>query len=503
MPHNARGAAGTPLSLAPMPRTAHSARASARPLLAAALLFAGVAVRAQVALPDTAVAAWPVETVLLVESQLGSADAITRGEAALALATLRRPDDLTKLIAIARDPAPEARVRGLLALGTYGRSGVDVVLVQALREDRRSELERCAAGFALGTLADDLLGRAYDELLKGRFGSGFRRDRGPALAFLLALAEGASTPHAAILREVLDDDANRDDLVRRLALRVLGRVPTNLDQKLVDRMLANRDADLRLEMLRLLAKTPANAELGQRVEKLAGGDPNAGVRAAALDALVQWRRPRALEIAARALTASDPGEAVAGLRGCLGLAAGYARSAAEAVVVRTAKPELRSELLRAWRGSAGAELRNHAASLVGDRKVPAETRVAAVEVLVESKDQRAKACARDLFFEVDDLALATRLAAAAAECGGDDELGKRIRAATTAADRVHATLRIAALVRAGHPDATLLAEEVLKDPHVAAEERARVLRALAHSRLAPVDLGTLVRLSEPLANLLR
>ena len=54
-----------------------------------------------------------------------------RGEAALALATRHRQGDLSALVTVARDPGPEARVRGLLALGSFGRSGADVVLMPA------------------------------------------------------------------------------------------------------------------------------------------------------------------------------------------------------------------------------------------------------------------------------------------------------------------------------------------------------------------------------------
>ena len=449
----------------------------------------------------------PAAVVKQIEAELQSQDPIVRGEAALALAPLHRPGDVEKLVAIARDPAPQARRRGLLALGYHGRSGVDVVLLEALRAEDRPEPERIAAAFALGLLRDDLSSSGFDELLKGKFGSGFRKDRLPVLAFLLALTAGQHPQRSAILEEVIEDAANRDPLIRRLALRTLSRDSGQMTARFVDKMLQSRESEIRVEMLAILASQRPSADLATRVEKIAGVDPTPAVRAAALEALIAWRRPLALELSAKALKSNDPDEASAGLRGCLSLAGGYAREAADSLVQRTTRPELRHELLRAWRGTASKELRQHCVSLAADRRQPIECRVAATELLVETKDERARTALVDLFFETapfdGDPMLATRVARGLARLEPDPEVEKRLRAAASALEKHLAPLRVAALVRARHPAGANLATELLADGHLEATDLACVLRALACVGRPDVDAAMAARISDHLALWLR
>jgi hypothetical protein len=397
----------------------------------------------------------------------------------------------------------EARVRGLLALGYYGRPGTEVALGQVVRATDRTDRERMVAAYALGLLSDEQCNVGFEEVVKPGAGSGFKRDRLPLLGFLLALSSSSHPLRAAVLRQILQDDSSRDPLVARLALRALARSDCNLTAKEIESALGAKDPDLRIEMLSILARATPTAEEARRVEQLAGYDSLPLVRAQALRTLVSWRRPTALELSAKALKASDPNEAAAGIEGCLVLAGGYAKDAAEAVLLRATKPEVRTLLYGSWHGALTKPVARRCSETIADRKEKPESRLAAAELLAEAADPRAKPALYDLFFEVSQQELMVRAAAALSKLEAAGELASRVRSAGSSRDRELIAARIAALLRTHHPEAHEIAHEALDDPRISHDDHALVLRALALAAVKPAELGLATRISDGLVSVLR
>ena len=441
----------------------------------------------------------------IVIEQLSSPDPIARGEAALLLASAHEADAYQHILPIARDPAGEARIRGLLALGHLGTPGTAAVLSAAARDAARASRERLAAAYALGLLADDQAGLTADEVFHGTGGSGYRRNRELLQALLLGLAQGVHPQRSTRLRTLASDPSNQVAEIKELALRALARTPGAMDGETLDLLLESRDPQCRAGGLELLATglvLPRAADV-LTAEKLARKDPQAAVRAAALRALLHFRQPVALELGRAALRANDPVEAAAGVRICLQLGGGLARADAEIAIAATRGRDRQLAMLQACTGRPSDTFRAACQALATDPANPWVLRARAAAVLADPADPRGRVLLTDLFFETREPQALAILAQALARGEDLPDLPARLERSEAAAESHQIPARLAALVLADYPGAAAKCQALLADVHTPGEASAVLLRALRATRLQGPSGRELELVAPELAHVLR
>jgi HEAT repeat protein len=434
---------------------------------------------------------------------LADPDPVVRGEAALAVATAKDPADYDSILAVARDKEPEARLRGLVALGLQGAPGAEQVLVGHLGEAEARESDAAiAAACALGLLPDDaatLISKTLAAFLRGSQ----RRQRDALLALLTALATRDCKDQHQPLIHLLEDAAIRDVVVRAAVLEALARTSPGIPERLQKQVLERGEPSERIAVLRPLDAAKGLPEtILAVVVRLATSDGVAAVRATALAALTSARHLPALDLAARALKSQRPEEVEQGVRTALALGGGSMRGALERHVLATADHGLQAAMLRGFVGSISPEFAETCRRIGADRKKPLPLRAEAALLLGRHGDERAVPILRDAFLDAEDPDLLLALASAVLKLEKEPPDLQRLHRGTQSQDLWSEPARLCALVHAGHPAAVRLLLEGLRAPATVPAQRAALLRVfrLATRPIAglPGDLAPVVaRLFRP------
>ncbi|MEM7202153.1 MAG: HEAT repeat domain-containing protein [Planctomycetota bacterium] len=438
--------------------------------------------------PSAALQALREELELLVRDP----DPLVRGEAALGLSLGRDPKHYPAILKVASDRAPEARLRGIVALGYLAAPGAEAFLGKVLLDSGRPEHERAAAAMALGLLPDDHSTPALDEYLLSVRGGSYRRHRGVLAALLSGMVREPHPSKAQAVMQLLLDQANREQELRRLGSRLLEHTPSALGFGELRDWLRSSDATDRLaaiEALRLRPE-PWPAALADMVMTCAKDDRDSRVRAVALAALTDVRDLAALELGARALRSRSPSEVAAGVRAARRLGGGALRTAMEARIMATRSAELQAAMLRAYGSSASERFTRACLQIAGDQARPLTVRVEAAALVGRSGDGRAGAALAALFETCEDARQLEVLAAAVRRLDPALVDGARIHPPATARDVRLLPTRLEALLRSGHPLAVpLLATAVLSDTG-SPRSRANLIAAWrrAASQQLPSDL---------------
>lgn len=340
------------------------------------------------------------KVVAMAQTLVHDRDPEVRGEAVLLLAASRDlpagGDVFGVALRASKDPAPAARLRGILALGLLGETGVEVRLAELLGGEPSTETE--AAALALGMLADSHPGIAVEAYFTKFEGSSYRRQRGTLLAMLVGLGLEPHPSKIRALQDLFDDDALKHPDVRILLYEALGAVAHGLTDEDIDEMVEHRDARIRALGARWTVEDtePSESRLAT-LEKLAQRDPDENVRAAALDALTRARHLPALEIAAKAATSRDPIEAAQGMRSAARLGGGAMSQALEDRILSTRRPALQAALMAALPGPWTDRYLETCAELAIDTRRPADLRCAAALTLAAAGNAEAAPILRTLF----------------------------------------------------------------------------------------------------------
>ncbi|MCR9245467.1 MAG: hypothetical protein NXI31_10575 [bacterium] len=325
-------------------------------------------------------------------------DPIVRGEAALVVATASRVHHHRRLLEIARDRHPEARRRGLLALGFQATAGVAIELEEILAsQSRRTELDGLCAAFALGSLPPEHAPGVTSRVLTSFADSNWKR-QGPVLtAMLCGLARHEDHGQGAALEQLFDVRANRDPELRALLLELILATSTPDQETTLERLDQSSTAE-RLALLRWLASTTTkfDAALVKPIARIQRKAPQAEVRAAALAVLSRLRHPPAIELAVSALRSRHAVEVEQGMRSALSIGGSSMRLALDRHVRETESPRLKAAMLRSWAAPPTRELLDQCAKLATDREQPLELRVAAATTLSRADQRRASPVLRDL-----------------------------------------------------------------------------------------------------------
>jgi hypothetical protein len=473
-----------------MPGIARTLRGFAHRLAAGAGLLSVLVAAA--AAQEPMAPAPPVRETLV--QLLQHADPVVRGEAALAIAPSQRSEDLDALLAVARDPNPAARVRGLLALGIHGSSGAEILLGKALKDGPHHGLERIAAAYALGLLPGR---RALPSLLdywRDATGGSLRRHRETLAALLAGIAAFPHPDQVMVIRNLLFDASNREPGLHALALEALAQIDGSLDADELARLCRSSLAEDRAGALRWMHARGfvATAKERERIVQLAGRDPSAAVRAAALDLLTRDRAIEALELGTRALAADDLLEARAGMNAILKLGGGAAREALGRRLLGGAMaPRVRSALLAGFPALEDAALLERCLLLATDRDADAGVRVEAAALAARSGEPRAAPVLRGLFTAADApdaVATIVRAAFQLDQTAGTHEHERLVEATYPLRSSDDARLlgvRCQGLLAAGHAGALPLLERLLAKAALPAPALAELLRAHRRTAHAP------------------
>ncbi|MCA8952774.1 MAG: HEAT repeat domain-containing protein, partial [Planctomycetes bacterium] len=334
---------------APLREVAHSGSRFAQPGLwraACAVLLATLAAAPTSAQDDA------VERLVVADAArwVRHADPIVRGEAALVLAGAANPRYHAAIVQVARDPEPEARLRGLLALGLQASPGVVTVLDELLeRQGDRTETAGLCAAWALGALPPDRAPAETARVLTSFVDGNWKRQGRTLLALLAGMSRHEQPDLVTALRQLYAVRSNRDPVIRAHLLGLL--LPFELaDEKRALELLHRADWRERRIVLEWLAinPTPFDAELIAPVERIASGGARPELRAAALAVLTRLRHPPAIELAAKALRSRFPVEAQQGMHSALAIGGASMRLALDRHLRDTATPELAAAMLEAW-----------------------------------------------------------------------------------------------------------------------------------------------------------
>jgi len=385
-----------------------------RPIETALLLAAVVASIGRARAQDVAPPPCYGDVDAIAARALDARDPVTRGEAALWLADSQRIEHYQALLLTAADRAAPARLRGILAVGRLGAPGAESFLGRVLRESAPESAEAAVAAFALGVLDDRVPAPAIDALLE-RAQTGSRKRQLPLLSALLAgLATRPHPRRATLVERLRDDEVNRGDVLAVLAQAALDRAGAKPTPARLQAWLDDGSPGLRLLALR---HWPGDQRLDPQETKhlvqLAKSDRDAAVRATALQVLARALVPEVLDLADRALGSHSPVEAATAARLLVALAGDARRAQIEARALDAALPaELRAALLDALGGAAAPSTLLACADTARDRSVPAELRVAAAACLFRAESSLAAPALAELFAQLDDPELLTKVARA-------------------------------------------------------------------------------------------
>ncbi|MGE3174484.1 MAG: hypothetical protein AB7O97_17775 [Planctomycetota bacterium] len=427
---------------------------------------------------------------------------MVRGEAALVLAAGHDPRSYDAILAVAKDEEPDARLRGLLALGYLGVAGSEHLLESALADSAtRVHPDGVVAAFALGLLPGGSADTAIT-LQLGRFlESSYKRQRDLVLAMTTAMTLRSPRAQRLALRHLIDDAALRDDEVRAAVWSTLGRIPDGLDPYL-PKVLERGSAPERRAVLAALAAEDAApaADLAPRLMTVGRRDRDPAVRAQALAVLTRMRHLPALDLAARLLRADTAVEVAQATRTHSQLGGAPLRRVVERQL-EFLDQDGQAALLRNYSGPMSAEFERTCRHLADSDRSPPSLRRAAVLAL-------AQAGVDDVADQLDREFLAARatedlvdLARARQRLEPPMPLPRDLLTGDAAALDL-AGRRLAALLAAGHAEASRACVETLQ----VSTDRGRtaaVLRAIRSARLPQVPDRVRGLVPEPVAGLLR
>lgn len=444
----------------------------------------------------------PVARLLAVDAAtlVRSPVAVVRGEAALVLACSGDPVYYGAVAAVARDPDPEASLRGIVALGHLAVPGTEVLLERILLAGAtRPTADTLAAALALGMLPEDHAPSAVSGHLNRFLQSSYKRQRDVLLALLCGLGSRSATNQQRAMLGLLDDAANRDPRVRGGLLLALSRIEGALPADRIQRVLQHGAAEERTAALMALLQREPEPDLLPLLVQLTRRDPSPEVRALALKALTAARHLPALDLAARALRSAAAVEVEQGTRSAVLLGGLGMRRAIESELPDL-PPASQAAVLRALDGPIGDELAATCRKLAADRANALELRLSAAMALARSDQNSAVPLLRDLFGEVEDIDELLRIATELLRLEERPTDLERLHGGR-AGDLLQQPNRLAALLRAGHPGASRFCLAQLQEPGLLPAEQARLLLAFRKSRLPPLEPHLLHLLPEPLRQL--
>ncbi len=460
--------------------------------------------------PAAATVDSPLRRLVQADAQrlVTSPDAAVRGEAALLLAASGEARHYPAVLAVAREPDPEAHLRGLVALGLLAAPGAEFHLEQVLDASQtRVQPAGTAAALGIGLLPEAAAG-AVGRYLARFQRSSYRRQRDALLAMLAGLGTAAQPSCALALQTLLRDDANRDDELRIRLVTVLGGTPHGLPTGLSADLLDRGGAAVRSAILQALAATAEpggepDPALLERIVRLQEHDASAEVRAAALLWLTAWRHLPALERAAVAVRSSHPPEAAQGVRSALALAGGAMRRALEPVILAEERPALRAALLAAFDPPFGEELAAACRRQAADRRLPLPLRTASALALGRAGDINAAPLLRDLFQENDDAEALEAVARALLRLEPDAPELDRLAPGGRTGELLRTPQRLRALLLAGHGGAARFALQQLAATDTTPAVQVAVLAALRQALFPERSLPASGLLPAPLRGVLR
>ncbi len=475
-----------------MSRSAHRRIGTAHPLatalaLALALALAGLAQAQAVVVP----APLPNLDALALDALArdtpgsdggGAQDPLTRGEAALWLASSGRVDAYRAILTVAREAAPQARLRGILAVGLLGAPGAVSFLSAVLDGARTSDPEAAVAAFGLGRQPGSVPTPSVDAWLGGVHGSSYRRMRDPLAALLAGLAILPHPEKVTALSMLLTDAANREDVLLALATRALVAAGAPLDRSATWARVEDRSDLLRCEALAALtAAGPVERDAIDLLRRVARTDTSPRARGLALGLLAQALDDEAFELAPRALASAHVDEAVAGARVLVRLAGDVGRDAVELRIATPSAPAaVRAALLATWDRGLTPRLTFTCRDIADSPTSPAELRVAAAIALKTAQVERADTLLAAAFELATGREHLTRLCAAMSSTQLADV--RRDLEAAAAPRARHFTDRIHALARTSFDAAAAVVLTHARAHRLGDRQRGDVLAALRTAR---------------------
>jgi hypothetical protein len=481
--------------------TAHSAL----PRVRAALAATAIAVLAPAGVGQSGKGALEAVRPQL-EALLDHPAPVLRGEAALALATTGDEHYYPAILKMASDRAEAARLRAIVALGYLAAPGSDSFLGDLLLSPgSRDPARAAAAALALGLFPDDRPAPAVDRFLQRVNGGSYKRLHASLMALLGGYMQEPHPSRAPALLALLEDDANKDPTLHRLALLALAPLPGTLPRADLGTWLESRDDLDRLGALEALRHADAGL-LGEHldvVESLAARDRSPRVRAAALTLLTEQRQLSSLELGVRALRSRYPEEVEAGVRAAAELGGGAIRSAMEARILDASKPELQAVMLRAYRSSTSTEFVDECLRLAADARTAEPVRVQAVALAARSGDRKSRAMLRRLFKEAEESGNLTILAHSMNKLDPTLIPLDRIYPPTTSTGFRLLPMRMAALFATGHAGGGPLLLKALESPDISSKTKAELVRVLRLSLVPLLNQDVLAAVPRDLREALR
>lgn len=435
---------------------------------------------------------------------VGSSDPTVRGEAALVLAAARDPRQYDAVLAVAKDKAPEAQLRGILALGVMATPGAERVLEDLLLQSAtRARPEGIAAAYALGCMPRDTAPAELGRYLARFRQSNYKRQRDLLGAMLVAMQGGSHPAQIQALRLILDDEANRDDSLKGQLVATLAALDHGLEDGQLRHLLEQgSEPERRAAMAALPCRAGETAELLPLVTKLQASDPSAAVRAAALAWLTQARHLPALDLAARAIKSLQAVEVEQGVRSALKLGGGGMRVAVAEHILASTQPGLQTAMLRAFDGVADEDFATACRELAADRKRPQALRAAAGLVAGRALGAAAAPVLRDLLLaDLDCDSLVQLLHLLMPEGSPAPTLATLFP--PDRADLANMPQHLRALLLVRHPEAMRFVMTRLAAANTRPQVQAELLRATRQALLPPTPPELLEQLPEPVRGLLQ
>jgi HEAT repeat protein len=456
-----------------------------------------VALAAALALPLAAVPAQDPEPLVepAIQAQLTELleheNPELRGEAALAAATTSRDPSLyATILEIAQDEEATARHRAIVAVGLLASPGAEVFLGDLLTRSRAGSVERLLAALALGMLPEETTAPARDEFLHRMQGGNMKRNRDALVSLLLGLSTSPHPSKMEALRELVDEAAIKDPVVRRLLIQVLALVPSPENTTLLVKMLEAPTAEVVTAALEGLLdrRYRLDDETLKRIDKLARRAGNPDVRAAALDILVSRRQLAALDLAPKAISSKHVSMIGAGMRAALRLGGGGVRRELDNSTLLRRNPLQQARMLEVSRGPHAREFLLRISEIAKGNDAPMELRVQAAAVVAAAGWKSIVPALSNLFL----LAEKPRHLATLAEClrDLDVDLTAKIYPAKGVEGVHRLPRRLRALIAAGNTQAVAAVCKALRNKDLPAETKVEMLRAyrLAHQPWSDAQL---------------
>lgn len=399
------------------------------------------------------------------KKQLVATDPVLRGEAALVVAARAEATNHAAILAAARDPDVDTKLRGIVALGLQATPGTAVALDAILADpEQRNEPAGIAAAFALGLLPPDHAPSVTARVLTSFLHGSMRRQRDTLLALLLGLTRHEQPQLLTPLRRLFDDESVRDPVVRGWLLTTLLPIDTTFDAPRLEKLLQRGGAEERAAVLAWLGRGPSPHDdaLVDVLSHLAAQGPTPDERAGALAVLTRMRHPPALEIAARALRSTHAVESGQGVRSVLAIGGASMRAALDQRVRDENEPRRQAAMIASFDAPASPRLVDTCIEIAADTTRPLPLRIAAAHLVTRNDPERLQPLLRDLFRAT---AGTTLLADLARDIGRSHDLTPLGRLLDDGGDLERQADHWHALLAADHPEAVhqLLAAMTTKD----------------------------------------